>query len=42
MKRGSDGRARIEMRDIDLRSGFHAYRWFWLVFAVFVAAWVLS
>lgn len=37
MRRGSDGRARIELKDIDLRASLRAYRWFWLFFAIVVA-----
>jgi hypothetical protein len=40
MRRGSDGRSYVELKDIDLRAGFRAYRWFW-VFFVAVAALVL-
>jgi hypothetical protein len=35
-------RARVELKDIDLRAGFHAMRWFWLAFAILVTAWAWS
>jgi hypothetical protein len=33
MKRRADGRAVIEIRDIDLAHGVRSYRWFWLAYA---------
>jgi rare lipoprotein A len=42
MRTGKDGRSRVELRDIDLRAGFCAYRWFWLFYAALVVAWLLS
>lgn len=42
MKTGDDGRVRIELQDIDLRAGFHAYRWFWMFYGVLFLLWVFS
>lgn len=42
MRTGKDGRSYIEVGDIDLRAGFHAYRWFWVFFGILVIVWALS
>ena len=42
MRKGRDGRSRIELKDVDLRAGFQAYRWFWLLWALLLVVWLLS
>jgi hypothetical protein len=42
MRIGRDGRARIDLQDIDLRAGFRSYRWFWVAYAVLVVVWLFS
>ena len=42
MREGKDGRSRIDVADIDLRAGFHAYRWWWLAYAALIVIWAFS
>lgn len=42
MRRNKDGRAVVELGDIDLAYGVRTYKWFWLAFAILLFVWALS